>query len=289
MKRRIICNPTAVARRHAWIGRSIGAALLFFSLFSTARAADELVYSFGVTPQFDSRTTNDTWSPILAQLQARTGLRFELMGAPNIPAFERRFGQQEFDFAYVSPYLAMLASSSYVPLVRDVATLLVGIIVVRKDGPIQDLRSLQGKSMAFPAPNAMAASLMTRAHLDQLGVAVQPHYVKTHTSVYLNVALGQTDAGGGVLQTLEEQPLNVRERLRVLDKTIGVAPHPVVANKRIDPKVRERVRAALLALGETAEGRALLVKVPINRLGRADAEDFLPLKRLGLNKFYVEN
>ena len=142
MKSRINCNPTALARRHAWIGRFIGAALLFL-LFSAARAADEPVYSFGVIPQFDSRTIHDTWGPILAQLQARTGLRFELMGAPGIPAFERSFGQQEYDFAYVNPYQAMLASSSYVPLVRNVASLLVGIIVVRKDGPIQDLRSLQ--------------------------------------------------------------------------------------------------------------------------------------------------
>ena len=277
------------ARGRRWALHRIGSATLLLSAFAAARAGEPPVYSFGVVPQFDARTTFDIWSPILAQLQVRTGLRFQLLGSPSIPMFERQFHQQEFDFAYMNPYHAVLAASSYVPLVRDVATRLEGIIVVRKDSPIQSLRELQGKTMDFPAPNALAASLMTRALLDQLGVAVQPRYVKTHSSVYLNVALGQADAGGGVRQTLDEQPPAVRERLRVIDKTVAVASHPMVANKRISAAVREGVRAALLDLGETADGRALLKKIPIDQVGRAAAEDYVPLQHMGLGRFYVTN
>lgn len=254
-----------------------------------AQADEPMVYRVGVVPQFDSRTTYDIWTPILAQLQVQTGLRFQLVGSPNIPEFEKRVGQEEFDFAYLNPYQALVASTNYVPLVRDVQTPLEGIIVVRRDSTIKDLAELHGKTIDFPAPNALAASLMTRAHLDQAGVQIVPRYVKTHTSVYLNVALGQADAGGGVMQTLEDQPATVRKQLRVVFKTQTMASHPLIASKKLSPAIREQVRAALIAMGETKEGQAILLRVPFDRVGKATMEDYAPLRRMGLEKYYVAN
>ncbi len=277
------------SNRRTWAMRCIGATLLLLTTVPPAVADETTIYRVGIVPQFDSRTTHDIWTPILAQLQTRTGLRFELMGSTNIPAFEKKFEQQEFDFAYMNPYHAVIAASHYVPLVRDVATQLQGIIVVHKDSPIKKLSDLQGKNMDFPAPNALAASLLPRAKLNQAGITVRARYVKTHISVYLNVVLGQTDAGGGIQQTLDEQPIQVREKLRVIDRTIAVASHPLMASRRISPDVREKVRAALLALGETADGRAMLSRIPMDKIGPATPADYEPLKQMGLDKLYVPN
>ncbi len=277
------------SNRRTWAMRCIGATLLLLTTLPPAAAADTTVYRVGIVPQFDGRTIHDIWTPILAQLQTRTGLRFVLVGSAGIPVFEKKFEQQEFDFAYVNPYFAMLLASHYVPLVRDVATQLQGVIVVRNDSPIHKLSDLQGKNMDFPAPNALAASLLPRAKLSEAGITVQARYVKTHTSVYLNVALGQTDAGGGIQQTLEEQPTQVREKLRVIDKTIAVASHPLMASRRISQDVREKVRAALLALGETADGRAMLSRIPMDKIGLATPADYEGLKQMGLHKLYVPN
>jgi len=277
------------SNRCTWAMRCIGATLLLLTTVPPAVADDTTVYRVGIVPQFDSRTIHDIWTPILAQLQTRTGLRFVLVGSANIPVFEKKFEQQEFDFAYMNPYHAVMAASHYVPLVRDVVTQLQGIIVVRNDSPIQKLSDLQGKNMDFPAPNALAASLMPRAKLNEAGITVQARYVKTHTAVYLNVALGQTDAGGGVQQTLEEQPIQVREKLRVIDRTIAVASHPLMASRRISQDVREKVRAAMLALGETADGRAMLSRIPMDKVGLTTPAYYEALKQMGLHKVYVPN
>ncbi len=277
------------SNRRTWAMRCIGATLLLLTTVPPAVADDTTVYRVGIVPQFDSRTIHDIWTPILAQLQTRTGLRFVLVGSANIPVFEKKFEQQEFDFAYINPYHAVMAASHYVPLVRDVATPLQGIIVVHSDSPIKKLSDLQGKNMDFPAPNALAASLLPRAQLSEAGITVQARYVKTHTSVYLNVALGQTDAGGGIQQTLEEQPIQVREKLRVIDRTIAVASHPLMASRRISQDVHEKVRAALLALGETADGRAMLSRIPMDKVGLATPANYEVLKQMGLHKVYVPN
>ena len=277
------------SNRRTWAMRCIGATLLLLTTVPPTVADTTTVYRVGIVPQFDSRTTYNIWTPILAQLQTRTGLRFELVGSPNFPAFEKEFERQEFDFAYTNPYHAVMSASHYVPLVRDVAAQLQGVIVVHIDSPIKKLSDLQGKNMDFPAPNALAASLLPRAKLNEAGITVQARYVKTHTSVYLNVALGQTDAGGGVQQTLEQQPIAVRKKLRVIDRTIAVASHPLLANRRISQDVQEKVRAALLALGETADGRAMLSRIPMDKVGLAIPATYEALKQMGLHKVYVPN
>jgi phosphonate transport system substrate-binding protein len=254
-----------------------------------AQGEEARVYRVGVVPQFDSRTTHDIWSPILLQLQATTGFQFQWVGSPSIPEFEKRVAEQDFDFVYINPYQGLVASADYTPLVRDVKIPLQGIIVVRKDSALTTLPALQGKAMDFPAPNALAASLMPRAHLAHIGVQVQVRYVKTHSSVYLNVATGQTDAGGGVLQTLEDQPASVRGKLKILYTTQAVPSHPIMGNKRLSLEVRERVRTALIALGDTESGRSLLQRVPIDKIGPTVTEDYAVLKRMNLERFYVPN
>ena len=58
---------------------------------------------------------------------------------------------------------------------------------------------------------------------------------------------------------------------------------------RVGAAIREQVRAAFLALGTTPEGRALLEKIPMDQVAPAQAEDFTPMMRMGLEKFYVPN
>lgn len=268
--------------------RSYVCALAVF-VVGVAHAQQAVVYRIGVVPQFDSRTTLDIWTPIVAELQTRTGFEFKLIPAPSIPVFEQQVAREELDFAYMNPYHYIKAQAHYSPLVRDVKTPLQGIVVVRKDSPVQNLQGLEGKTVDFPAPNALAASLMPRAEFARSGIAITPRYVKSHKSVYMNVVLGQAEAGGGVMQTLDEQSAQVREQLRVVFTTPEVASHPLVVHKRLSTTVQEKVRNAVLEMAATPQGQALWSKVPMDRVGKAAPADYAPIQRLGLEKVYVEN
>jgi phosphonate transport system substrate-binding protein len=46
----------------------------------------------------------------------------------------------------------------YIPLLRDGSKQLKGILVVLKEGDIDDIQKLDGKKIAFPSPNAFGAS-----------------------------------------------------------------------------------------------------------------------------------
>jgi phosphonate transport system substrate-binding protein len=266
----------------------LGAAALITCL-NQAGATETNSYIFGVTPHSDARSTYDRWRPLLNQLEKRTGYRFQLAIGDNKSTFNKELKEGHFDFVYLNPYRALVANQDlgYRPIVRDVGEKLQGILVVRKDNPIQDLHELQGKTIAFPSRNALGASLLHLANFAGAKIEVQPRYVGTHDSVYLNVALNQAAAGGGIQESLNEQPPQVRDNLRVIYRTAEFPSHPLMAHPRLPAAVREAVQSAFLELGTTPEGRALLARISIKEIGRTSISEYEPLAKLGLERFYV--
>jgi phosphonate transport system substrate-binding protein len=82
--------------------------------------------------------------------------------------------------------------------------------------------------------------------------------------------------------TLNKQP-------DTTDKTRKMAPHPVVAHPRVIAKHRELVKKAFLDMAGTPSGAQLLSKVPVKKLIVASGEDYLILKKWGLDKYYVRS
>jgi phosphonate transport system substrate-binding protein len=269
-------------------------ALLFTTLCITsppAWSAERETYSFGVVPQFEKRKLARIWRPILDELEQRTGFTFKLEDSSNIPAFEEKFLEGAYDFAYMNPYHLLMAhdAQGYLPLVRNGEHMLKGVLVVPKESPIQSVAELAGKTVAFPSPNALGAALLMRAELAQFhNVEVIPHYVHTHTSVYLHVALGLNPAGGGVASTLRAQKPEVKRKLRIIYETQAVNPHPIGAHPRVPDNHREMVRQAFLEMSKTKNGAALLSEVPMRRAVTASLEDYTPLRSWGLEEFYVQ-
>jgi phosphonate transport system substrate-binding protein len=261
--------------------------------YDTPRSAEtKEVFTVGVVPQFEARKLHRIWRPILDQLETKTGYKFKLKGSQTIPDFEVEFIQGKFDFAYMNPYHLVIANqkAGYIPLVRDRGRQLFGVLVVAKSSGISDPASLAGKTVAFPAPNALGACLMIRQELqDKFGVTVNPQFVKTHDSVYLNVLLGEAVAGGGVQKTLLQQKKEYRDHLKIIHTTEKVPPHPFAALPSISPEIRKRVQEAFLSMGQEENGRLLLGKIPIKKIGTASLEDYKPLVQMGLERYYQQH
>ncbi len=104
-------------------------AFLALALAFPALSQAETVYKFGVVPQFEPRQLSAVWSPILTELEKRTGFKFLMVGSPRIPEFEAEIQAGRYDFAYMNPYHAVVAHSTqkYEPIVREGAEQLFGI------------------------------------------------------------------------------------------------------------------------------------------------------------------
>lgn len=271
-------------------GRWFGLVAAAMLLAAASYAASGPVYTIGVVPQFEQRKLFAIWKPVVDDLERRSGLNLRLVVTLTIPEFETALEDGTFDFVYTNPFEILRAADSqgYIPLVRDEHPL-YGILVVRRDSPLKRVTELQGKTLAVPSPNALGASLLLRADLEHLyGVHVTMVNVKTHSSVYLHVLNGLTDAGGGVQKTLTEQPADIRAGLRVLYTTRPMPSHPIAAHPRVPPDVRERLQKAVLEMASTASGKALLDKIPMPSPVPATLADYRVMKDWGLDAYWVE-
>jgi len=245
----------------------------------------------GIVPQLPPREISSNWTPVLKEVGLRSGQCFELVVAASIPAFEQELQSGRLDFAFLNPYHQLVAYrlQGFTPLVRDSQTSLVGLVMVRKDSPMRKLADLNGATIAFPAPNAFAASLLIRALLVRDGIRFKPEYVRTHSNVYRSVALGSSQAGGGVNNTFQRERPELREQLRVLWRTPPFPSHPFSASKRVPEAIQAKVQASFLQLGSTPEGAQLLEKVQLPRVVKANYQrDYAPLVGLGLERFAVQ-
>lgn len=269
--------------------RTLFTALVLLSSLQASSAVADDPYTLGVVPQFEPRKLLGIWQPILDEVEKRTGIEIRMVGSKDIPEFEQRLANNDFDFSYMNPYHALVAgqSSRYVPLVRDGGRSLYGILVVKADSPIKEVQELNGADIAFPAPNALGASLLMRATLErEEGIEFNPKYVKTHSSVYLNVVLGQTAAGGGVMGTFNQQPLEVKKQLRTIYTTRDMPPHPLAVHSRVPQGDRIKITNALIEMSKTEQGQALLAKVPFSKLIETNYGEYELMKEWGLADYY---
>lgn len=243
-----------------------------------------------IVPQLPRAVTYAKWAPILEYVGQKSGQCFNLEIPESIPVFEKQLFKGVPDFAFANPYHEVIAKKrkGYIPLFIDGKTKLTGILVVKADSLIKNIQDLQGMEVAFPAPNAFAASLLIRAELAKQGVFIKPRYLKTHATAYRAVALGDVVGSGGVNNTLQREEQALKESLRIVYETLGYAPHPFIANPRVPLKVRNSVTEAFISLLASEPGRRLLEEVQIPQPIPSDFQrDFAPLEKLKLDKFVV--
>jgi phosphonate transport system substrate-binding protein len=253
-------------------------------------AQAESVYSFAVVPQFEQRKLFAIWRPIIDELQRRSGVKLELVTSLTVVEYDEAMKQGRYDFVYMNPYhiYKFLPTQGYIPLVRDREPIR-GVVVVAKDSPILRPEDLQGKTLAVPAFDALGASLMVQADLaDLFHVKVRLKDAKTHTSAYYQALNGLADAAGGVQKTLAEQEPSVQKSLRVIYTTRDLPSHPVAALPRVPKAVRDRIQRAWLDMSQDPATRPLLAKIPMRQAIPADLNDYLPVAKLGLDRFWVD-
>jgi phosphonate transport system substrate-binding protein len=264
--------------------------LLLFALVWSRTACAEAVYTISIVPQVSPLLVYKHWKPLVDHLSRQTHSTFIIQVQNSIPEFEATLVKGKPDFAFMNPYHLIMARKHqhYIPLVRSGARDLRGILVTRKDRGINDISQLNGKTLVFPSPNAFGASLYMRALLtNEFNISFQEKYVTTHANVYRHVVRGQAVAGGGVLRTLSVEQPSIKDKLKILYKTPGVAPHPLCAHERVPEHIRQQVANTILQLGEAAShADNMLLAIHLHQPVRADYNrDYEYLNTMNLEQF----
>jgi phosphonate transport system substrate-binding protein len=257
-------------------------AFLALALFASFGACNTL--TLGIVPQQSAKKLAETWQPLINYISEHADIDVVFKTAKDIPTFEQRLAEGEYDIAYMNPYHFVVFNDSvgYRALARQKGKRIKGIVVVNANSTITSLDDLNGKQIAFPSPAAFAATIIPSAYLKQQGVIFTPRYVHSHDSVYLNVQRGFFNAGGGIIRTFNGVDDNTRSALRVLWESDGYTPHAVATHPRITDTQREALLNALLTLSEDKDNHQLLKNIGFKGFMSSADEDWDDVRALGI-------
>ncbi|AXN30568.1 phosphate/phosphite/phosphonate ABC transporter substrate-binding protein [Vibrio coralliilyticus] len=256
--------------------------LVLLTLLSASLHAESI--TFGVVPQHSASKLAKQWAPIIEYLSERTGQKIIFSTASDIPTFEQRLKNGEYDLAYMNPYHYTVFSElpGYKAIAKAKDKRLKGIIVVRKDSDISKPEQLQNTELAFPSPAAFAATVLTQAYLKQSNITFEPSYVSSHDSVYLAVAKGFFPAGGGIIRTYMALPEETRDQLTPIWTTKGYTPHAIAAHPNLNSNVKSIIQQALIEFDDSPEGLAHLEKLKLKGFISAQDSDWNDVRALNI-------
>lgn len=237
-----------------------------------------------IIPQAPPVRMHQRWTPFVERLSALLGTRVELKLYEVMEEFERDYAAGVPDLLFAHPTMAADAHvrQGFVPLVRDRKPI-SGLLLVRKDSPYRTLADLQGKRVAFVGPHTFCRVVIKELLAGGLAdLTYQEQYAGSTRNVLKAVALGKADAGASLDVAVSAEPAELREELRTLAATRGLAPHPLSAHPRLPAAQRDRIQAAVLSMATSPEGRANLAAVRLGDPVTADYErDYRALEPAG--------
>jgi phosphonate transport system substrate-binding protein len=257
--------------------------------FSTRGVDAPQEYVIGIHPLYTPKRLLQVYGPMVDQLnEAIPQAHFRLEASRNYEEYEKKLFAGRFDFAMPNPYETVRALKHGYHVFAKMGDdhLFRGIILVRKDGGIRKVSDLKGKKVAYPAPTALAATMMPQHYLHTHGLDVNRDienvYVGSQESSIMNVLRGRVAAGAtwpvpwNAFQ--REQP-QLAAQLEVKWQTDTLPNNGWVVRDAISPLLAEKVSKVLTGLGNTPEGKAILKKIGISRFEYATSQTYLPVER----------
>lgn len=254
-------------------------------------------YVVGIHPLHNPQRLFEVYGPIVDYIDARIPeTEFRLEASRNYEEFDRKLDAGRFAFAMPNPYQTVRALRQGYHVVGKMGDDddFRGLILVRRDGGIRDIADLKGKAVAYPAPTALAATMLPQYFLHRHGLDVNRdidnRYVGSQESAILNVLRGHVAAGATWpvpwKSFVAEHPQQARQ-LEVKWTTESLPNNGWVARQDIPPQLVERFCALLFSLQDSAQGREMLARIPVSRFEPASDATYAPVQEF-LERFSAE-
>lgn len=219
--------------------------------YATTPALIKQEYIFGVHPLHNPKRLFEVYQPLMDYLNSHFGEKlFRLEASKNYDEFDKKLFSSHFDFALPNPYQTLKSIEHGYSIFGKMGDdhNFRGIILVRKDSPIKHVLDLKGKAVSFPAPTALAATMMPQRFLHDNGLNIandiESLYVGSQESSIMNVYLGKSAAASTWpspwFSFIKERP-EVASELKVMWETPSLPNNGLVAKKTLDSSLVNNV------------------------------------------------
>lgn len=256
-------------------------------------------YIFGIAPQHNPQKLHEVFNPLIEHLNAKLaglGAELKLEASRSYEEYLAKLKGGHFHFAMHNPYHTVVSVEHGYTIIGKYLDDgdFRGIILVRKDSGIRTVADLKGKTVSYPAPTAMAATLMTQMFLQEHGLEVMRDvhnvYVGSLESSIMSVYLGQSAAGTTwppPWRNFQRDRPDIAGKLEVKWQTDPLPNIGVVARKDVPQALVSAVADVLFGLKDTPAGREVLRQISCPGFEPATEATYEPVRRF-LEKFRRE-
>lgn len=157
-----------------------------------------------------------------------------------------------------------------------------GVVLVRKNSSIRTIKDLKGKTIAFPAPSALAGAMMPKYYLQTHGVDVKHNEIKmlypgSQESSILAVYQGEADAAATwtmAWNSFSAEKKELQDKLKVLFVTDKLINNSLMVKKDFDVVLLRKIKNIFLTLHENDEGKAILAKIKLSKFESSSNNDY---------------
>lgn len=245
-------------------------------------------YVVGIHPLHNPQRLMQVYGPIVEYINLHMPeVRFKLEASRNYEEFDKKLDEGHFDFAMPNPYQTVRSVKHGYRVFGKMGDDqdFRGIILVRKDGGIREVTDLKGKAVSYPAPTALAATMMTQYYLHTHGIDVnkdiENRYVGSQESSILDVLRGHVAAGATwpvPWKTFSAEHPEMASQLEVKWQTETLQNNGWVVRKDVPPAVAEKFKTLLFGLDKSEQGKRMLERLPVSRFEEATDETYRPVK-----------
>jgi phosphonate transport system substrate-binding protein len=242
-----------------------------------------------IHPLHNPQRLMEVYGPIVDHLNAaipEADIRLE--ASRNYEEYERKLYAGYFDFAMPNPYQTVMSLKHGYRVIAKMADDedFRGLILVRRDGPVKTVADLKGLTVAYPAPTALAATLLPQYFLQRQGLDVNRDiknlYVGSQESSILSVQRGHVAAAATwplPWRAFSLEHPELAAQLEVRWQTETLQNNAWVVRKDVPEPLVQRFTVELLALKDSEAGRLMLQRLPVSAFEAADDGTYEPVRR----------
>lgn len=250
----------------------------------TLSANDKKIIHFGIHPYLNPIDMHRAYQPIMRYLDSNIqGFEFILEASNSYDDFEKKLQAKKFEFVLPNPYQTIGAIKIGYKVIAKMApdSDFRGIIVARKDRHIRSVEQLRKKSVSFPAPTALAATMMPMDFLYHQGLDVlrdiNPRFVGSQYSSILNAYTGDTIAAATWpppwRKWCKENPQKASQ-MELVWQTEPLINNSVMVRDDIPQELCDMLLTLLTKLHTTADGKNMLLNAGFDGFAPSNNKEY---------------
>ncbi len=254
-------------------------------------------YIFGVHPLHNPEKLFEVYQPLVHYINKQLqNAKIKLEASRNYAAYDKKLFSGYFDLALPNPYQTVVAADKGYTIFGKMADdeNFRGIFIVRKDSSIKSIEQLKGHTISYPAPTALAATMMPQYFLHQNGIDINKDitnsYVGSQESSIMNVYLKKSIAGSTWpppwIAFKKEHP-KIASELEVKWETVSLLNNGLVARNDFPKKLLKQIEDIIFNLHMHEEGKKILARMELSHYEKADYTTY-DIVRNFIDKFEQE-